>query len=159
MNKIIIIKSPKYGNKELIVDFEDYNNIKNYHFYLMKLQNIFYAAFYYNKTNMLLHRFILNVDKKYTIDHINHNGLDNRKCNLRICTFEENLKNKKMYKNNTSGCKGVFFDKATKKWRTIIGNDKKIISVGYFDNKIDAVMAYNKAAIKYHGEFANLNII
>ncbi len=111
-------------------------------------------------TMIYLHRFILNLtDKKILVDHINMNPLDNRKENLRICTYSQNQMNKIVQKNNISGYKGVHFDKRTNKFFSYLTLNKKRYWLGYFIDPIDAAKAYNKAAIKFHGEFAKLNEI
>lgn len=97
------------------------------------------------------------------IDHINGDGLDNRKQNLRICTKSENACNRGIDRDNTSGYKGVCYisnkTKRVKRWIAQIAINKKHICIGYFHTKEEAAIAYNEAATKYHGEFAKLNII
>jgi hypothetical protein len=110
--------------------------------------------------SMLMHRLILNMlNSKLQVDHLNHLTLDNRKCNLRICTQSENLQNCNKYNNNTSGYKGVTYNKINKKWQASIGVNKAKIYIGSFIDPIDAARAYNEAALKYHGEFAHINKI
>lgn len=98
------------------------------------------------------------INSKKTTDHINGHSLDNRKINLRICDFKYNLKNKKLYKNNKSGYKGVSWNRHHNKWSADIRNEGKRIFLGYFERRIDAAKTYNKAALKYHGEFASINL-
>ena len=102
-------------------------------------------------------RFILNTPKGKHTDHINHDTLDNRKCNLRICTVAQNSFNRKLSVRNTSGYKGVSWNKELKKWYASIKFQYKSYSLGLFSNKIDATIAYNMAAKKYFGEFAYIN--
>ena len=104
-----------------------------------------------------MHREIMNCPKGLEVDHINQNGVDNRRINLRIATATQNRQNTSKQKSNTSGYKGVMKDKT--KWRAMIRDNGRRIHLGMFDNKIDAAIAYNKAAIKYHKEFACLNTI
>ncbi|WP_252233758.1 HNH endonuclease [Clostridium sp. ZS1] len=82
-----------------------------------------------------MHRFIMNPPSNKLIDHINGNKLDNRKCNLRIVNKSQNAMNSKKPKNNTSGVKGVYWDKRSKKWEASIQVNMKKKSLGYFKNK------------------------
>lgn len=106
-----------------------------------------------------LHRFILNINDKKVIDHINGNSLDNRKENLRVCTQQQNLFNKTLSKKSKSGFKGVWFRKEckTKPWQAQIKFNSTEIHLGYFKNKVEAALAYNQATLKYFGSFANIN--
>lgn len=96
------------------------------------------------------------IPKGFLIDHIDGNSLNNRRSNLRLATRQENNRNRKKSKNNTSGYKGVCFDKYKKKWVATIGVDGKVIWLGRFKTPELAYEAYCEAAIKYHGEFARL---
>lgn len=95
---------------------------------------------------------------KDEVDHINGVKLDNRIANLREATGSENQYNK-VSGCNTSGFKGVGFNKRLGKYRAIIKKDKKSVYLGSFDDPQEAAHAYNKAAIALHGEFAQLNPI
>jgi len=108
-----------------------------------------------------MHRMIMNAKKGERVDHINGNRLDNRVSNLRLCTNAENVRNSKIRSNNTTGYKGVYQHKSKSfnKFEAYIWVDYKKIILGYFKNKIDAAKAYNKGALKYHKEFAHLNVI
>lgn len=148
--------------KVALVDDGDFELVSKYKWCAQKAKN----ENYYAKTNepcmgkqkpIMMHRIIMNANKGDYVDHINHNGLDNRRCNLRICSQTENMRNKKLHSNNTSGYKGVYWGVKEKKWVAQIKNDQKVIWLGSFKNIIDAASAYNQAAIKYHGEFAKLN--
>ena len=98
-------------------------------------------------------------EKGYNIDHINGDKLDNRRCNLRVCSGTENIRNRKTHSNNKSGYKGVWWRKDRHIWNAKIKVDDRIIHLGQFKNKEDAAIAYNNAAIKYHKKFAKLNTI
>jgi len=91
------------------------------------------------------------------VDHINHNLLDNRRQNLRICTPSENKRNRVLAKNNSSGYKGVNWSKGANKWRTQISINGKQKHLGLFNNILLAAEAYDSAAQKYYGEFAYTN--
>lgn len=104
-----------------------------------------------------IHNLIMNC--KY-IDHINGNGLDNRRDNLRVCTPTTNGQNKRS-RGGESKYKGVFRNKQVKTkitWMSCIRFNKKHIHLGSFNSEIEAAIAYDNAAIKYFGEFAKLNI-
>jgi len=103
-----------------------------------------------------LHRLITNAPQDMEVDHIDHNKLDNRKSNLRLCTRSENKCNKVLSDKNTSGYKGVCWDKSRKKWQANIGKNYKKHTIGHFDTPEEAYAAYCKAAKELHGEFARL---
>ena len=131
-----------------LIDDEDYELVSKYKWYF---HNNGYARTSHGKTYM--HRLIMNVnDKSIEIDHINHNKLDNRKENLRKCSHYENMKNKKMHKNNTSGVIGVSKDK--NKWRSQIQVSGKTIFLGRFESIDEASIAYKKAEKQYSGDFS-----
>ena len=92
------------------------------------------------------------------VDHINGNGLDNRKANLRLATGTQNGYNRRKTRKRTwSKYKGVTFDKRRKKWEGKIVINGRKQHLGSFTNELDAGRAYDEAAKKYHGEFALLN--
>ncbi len=108
---------------------------------------------------ILMHREILKTPQDKDSDHKNGDKLDNRKVNLRICTRSQNKMNSGKYSNNTSTFKGVSFNKQRKRWRVQIQINRNLKYLGYFKDIEEAALAYNAAAIKYHGEFAYLNKI
>jgi hypothetical protein len=91
------------------------------------------------------------------VDHINHDTLDNRRFNLRVCTKTQNQFNAKLRRDSTSGYKGVGFHKVTQKWMAYIRANNVQYHLGLFKTIREAVIARNVAAIKYHGEYAYLN--
>ena len=97
----------------------------------------------------------MDTPNKLQVDHIDHNGLNNQKYNLRNCTFTQNRMNRIRNKNNTSNYKGVTHDDGYI-YAQINANGKHI-RLGSFKTEKDAALAYDKAAQKYHGEFAYLN--
>lgn len=103
-----------------------------------------------------VHRIVMGVVDNISIevDHINGDPSDNRKCNLRICTHSENLKNQKKHRDNTSGCTGVTWHKRDKVWRVQITVDGNRIEIGRFKNKEEAIEARKEAEKKYYGEYA-----
>lgn len=105
-----------------------------------------------------MHRLILGVtNRKLHVDHINGDKLDNRKDNLRVCTCSQNVMNRGKQLNNSSGYKGVIYDKERSKWRAEIAFNGKRKYLGRFDTVEEAALAYNKSALEHHGEYAYLN--
>lgn len=152
---------PLTQGKIALVDVEDYDYLCQFKWHKHKPRNIYYAARNTRKNGKkalsLMHREILKTPKGFHTDHINGDGLDNRRNNLRICTGAQNLMNRGKTKANKSGFKGVCWNKANKKWHAQIEVDGKNKHLGFFDVKEQAALAYNEAALKYYDEFAKLN--
>jgi len=106
-----------------------------------------------------LHNYVLDkkTSRKTPVDHINRNTLDCTKANLRVVTASDNKCNSGIYKNNTSGYKGVHPHR--NKWRARIRKNGEIVHLGIFAHAEDAAIAYNQAALKLHGTCASLNKI
>lgn len=102
-----------------------------------------------------LHRLIVGARDRESVDHINGDGLDNRRANLRICTPSQNSMNRNKQSNNKSGYKGV--RKMGNGWQAKIGVCRKVICIGTFSTPEAAAHAYDDAARKYHGAFAKTN--
>ena len=139
---------PLTRGKSTLVDNEDYNDLSRFNW---RINAHGYAK---NDKVGLMHRYLLSVPKNKVVDHINGNPLDNRRINIRICEQSENARNQKIKK---SKYKGIYFDKRSNKWISRITLNYKGIHLGSFNTKEEAALAYDKAAIKYHGEFSNLN--
>lgn len=161
----IIIKSPTHGNHVVLIDDDDYDKVINYTWCIFKPSG---SKSFYVGTNIkkdgkfkiqTLHRIILNYYSDKFIDHINHNTLDNRKCNLRICTNLENQRNQVPRNKESSKYKGVHKPKRENKYIAQIKINGVNIPLGRHAKEVDAAKSYNEAAIKYFGEFALLNNI
>lgn len=116
------------------------------------------ASFDKGKKRVYLHRFILGVSNpRIQVDHINNDGLDCRRSNLRKCSNAENQMNRRP--TSSSGFKGVsrFYRNKKNPWMASIMVDKVQIHLGYFKTKVLAAKAYDRAAIRLFGEFAKLN--
>lgn len=151
---------PLTQGKVAIVDDEDYEALTKWKWCYHKnpRNNSGYAVG--NSRNqdgkritIRMHRVILDTPPGYETDHVNGNGLDNRKDNLRVATHSQNKWNTDKPADNTSGYKGVSWDKRKEKWQAQVRFNNKYIHLGRFKKKLEAAIAYNKAAIKYHGEF------
>lgn len=145
-----------------IVDDEDYEKISLYSWCVTyNAREKWYAQTTIKGTtkSLLMHRYILNAKKGQIVDHINGNGLDNRKVNLRPCTIAQNIYNQTTSKHNKSGFKGVSWVKKHKKWYASIHFNYKSYNLGMFTTKEEAAKAYNEKAKEFFGEFAKLNIV
>jgi len=147
-----------------LVDDADYKEISKYKWYAVRYKKIWYAERmgrtpFGRRYVIRMHRQILGLaykDSNY-IDHRNHNGLDNQRINLRVCTQSQNCYNKRHQESKTSSFQGVSWCNKRLQWRACITYKNKQTFLGYFDFEENAAEAYNKAAKKCFGEFACLN--
>lgn len=158
--RLIRMAQPRYAK----VDPGDYERLRKYQWVAKKGRNSFYARRRVaggkgkEGTLIYIHQEIIEVPRGMVVDHINHDGMDNRRANLRAATHSQNLRNRKKTSGATqSKYKGVCWKKGNRKWQARIGFENKEIYLGCFKNEIDAAKAYDRAAMKYHGEFASLN--
>lgn len=157
--------------KTAIVDTEDYEWLVERKWSLHHTSNRrnFYAitpdCFAVPQKNLFMHREILlrygHELGKLQVDHINGNGLDNRKCNLRLVTQAQNCMNMRARSNDqkTSIYKGVRFHKTSKRWEAYIRCQYKRIHIGSFKTESEAAIAYNWKALELFGEFARFNVL
>jgi hypothetical protein len=129
--------------------------------YLQKRWRKKYAFARIDGEAIQLHRFVLGLERGdgKIVDHINHNGLDNVKSNLRLVNHAQNAWHSQLAKNNASGYKGVSYKTAEKKWRAVIQIDGRRHHIGYFKAAEEAAEAYNREAMRRWGEYAVLNKI
>lgn len=149
-------------NKVAIVDDEDYENLSKFTWhcsYFGYAERATSRAKGKKRRIIKMHREVLRATRGQEVDHINGDRLDNRKENLRFCTNHQNRFNQKVRKDNTSGFKGVYWDKAKRKWYVSIAAKPHRVFLGYFDDKEDGAKAYNAAAKRLHGSFARLNCV
>lgn len=143
--------------KVAIVDDCDFERLNGWNWYLnsygyaVRHEVVSIAR---KRPSVLMHRVIADTPPGMHTDHINGNKLDNRRCNLRICTAAQNISNTGLRSDNSSGCKGVYWRKSISKWCVQISVKGKRLHVGYFSCIEAARKAYAEAADKFHGEFA-----
>lgn len=153
--------------KEALVDNADHNWLSQYRWCAHKSRHTFYAERgirIHGKLHILhvhMHRLILGLvpsDGKES-DHIDGNGLNNQRSNLRMCSDLENAQNRRALKGCSSEYKGVCWHKGNRKWYARIKLSRGSKSLGLFDSEIEAALSYNRAAKNYFGEYARLNDI
>ncbi len=156
---------PLTKRKFAIVDPPDFLWLNNFNWHVVENNGYFYACrrvsveeVYPSKT-IQMNREILNAPPGLLVDHINHDTLDNRRCNLRLATYVENGRNRRKSprRRKSSKYKGVSFRKRRNCWRACISVSGRIIQLGEFKSERQAAKAYDTAARKYFGEFACLN--
>lgn len=153
--------------KFALVDDSDYEWLSQWRWHAVKSQR---GLTHYAGRNVIvrtgvqriqkMHRLILGIsDPKMQVDHIDGNGLNNQRANLRACTALQNAHNT-LSRGGRSRFKGVFFHVPTKLWscKIRIGNGRRL-SGGYHKSEIDAAIEYDRMAILHHGEFAKLNVL
>lgn len=133
------------------VDDQDYERVSQFNWNAALSKGKIYARRAQEPRGM--HRFILGVGPEVEIDHRDRNTLNNQRDNLRPCTHAQNVRNVGPRKDNSSGYKGVTWDKENNKWRAQIGR----VKLGRFSNVIEAAHAYDAKAKELYGEFAYLN--
>lgn len=154
---------PLTRGKFALVDDEDYDDLMQWKWCASSTSHTFYsvrgrkAEEETGPTKIYMHRAIMRPEPHLHIDHINGDGLDNRRCNLRSCINSQNQMNKGSKRNASSKYIGVSWDKALSKWRAQIIKDRKRTHLGLFNSEIEAALAYDTAARTLHGEFAQLN--
>jgi hypothetical protein len=165
MKKIILRNS----NLFCLIDDGDFSLVSKYKWYLnhkgYAQRNRRQQNFVKDKLPILMHCLIIGQRYGLTTDHINGNKLDNQKENLRFISNTNNIRRRGKQKNSTTGYKGVYFYKSknlkptTIRYWSGIRVNKKLVFIGYFSDKIEAVTAYNNASKKYHGDYGYQNTI
>ncbi|KKK63726.1 hypothetical protein LCGC14_2991400 [marine sediment metagenome] len=153
---------PLTQGKYTIVDEKNYDMLSKHTWYAKCECGIWYAVREIRdaegkRTTQRMHRYILNCPKGKDVDHKNHNGLDNRESNIRICTNSQNQQNQRPCRGGSSKYKGVSFRKDTNRWTAHIKNGGKLINLGNYGTEIEAAKIYDEVAKKHFREFARTN--
>lgn len=148
---------PLTHGKFAVIDASDAERVFRFRWRANHCRGCWYAAAYIGGKETGMHRYILGSDCPASVDHIDGDGLNNRRANLRPATHAENMRNRKMQRNNTSGYRGVSWHSGSKKWRAKIKVDRQVRHLGVFAKAEDAARAYDAAATIWHGEFKRLN--
>jgi hypothetical protein len=148
------------SDKEVVIDIKDYKRVSLHTWWIIKSNN--HSERIVTKINSkkcCIANFILNYVGNKTIDHIDRDIYNNRKCNLREATKIQQAINRSKFENTKFKYKGVRFREACTNhpWKAVITVERKIIELGYFKTEEQAAKVYDRAAKKYHGEFAVLN--
>lgn len=164
MVKRIDISTPNYPNMFTVVDDEDFDKLKVFKWTARARFNTFYAVRRRHKRELpgsrliYLHREVMAAEVGIPVDHIDGDGMNNTRSNLRTCTIQQNGQNsRKTKKPKSSKFKGVNFHKRDRVYRARITVCGRKTELGTFRNEIDAAKAYNQAATEHFGEFARLN--
>jgi hypothetical protein len=153
----------------VLIDDKDWPVVRKYQWLVFKARerDMLYVVSKNSSHKILLHNLIMRPPDDLLVDHIDHNGLNNQGSNLRLATHQENMINRRPHrtykgKPRRTQYKGISLahpDYPNSKWRAEITANGKRIHLGTFDTEREAALAYNEAALKYHGEFAHLNKI
>ena len=160
MSRRKTIKVPLNRGKFALVDAADFKLVGGCAWFCLKngyaVRNV-WNPITKKASGEYMHRLIAGTPPGMHTDHINGDKLDNRRCNLRICTRFGNMKNLKLSKANKTGFKGVDFQKSHGRFRAQIMSNRILYHLGGFDAAQEAGHAYDLAAARLHGEFSRLN--
>lgn len=137
------------------IDAADYEEVRKYRWYATHGGgNNAYAAATKNGKTVYMHRMLMRPRKGYVVDHIDGNGLNNRRCNLRVCTPTQNLANKTP-RGGSSQFVGVY--RYRDKWAANVTCQGRCYYIGVFEDEVEAAKARDRKAYELHGQYAHLN--
>lgn len=140
----------------VLIDDKDYSLVSQYKWRGLKGKYTTYAITGSSPT-VYLHRMLTGAPKGTRVDHEDHNGLNNQRSNLRVCTNSQNQANRRKSLGKSSIYKGVSLVKATGRWEASIECNEKRARIGYFDSELEAAYAYNQAANTLFSDYALVN--
>ena len=136
------------------VDAADYDWLNQWNWHL----DHGYAARYDKSKRILMHRLIMQPPEAMVVHHRDDSRTNNCRCNLCVCTPQENTRNKRRSSNSSSIFKGVTYCKEKRKWSAMCTYNGKAHRLGCFAVEVEAARAYDRAAAEWFGEFARLNL-
>jgi hypothetical protein len=159
---VIVIDSVSYGTQFVLIDNADFDNVgkRRWRIHTGRGHLTYYAIAHARSasghvTSVLMHRLLTPAISE--VDHINGDGLDNRRCNLRTATRAQNASNIHRRAHNKSGYIGVSWDAPRRAWQASVATNGRSLFLGRFANSEAAALARDKAARELHGEFVVLN--
>ena len=149
------------GKGFALVDDEDYEELSRYHWQAKRRRHATYACrgarIDGRQTKINMHRQIMSAAADMEVDHVNHNGLDNQRSNLRLATRSQNMRNSRKRKGTSSRYKGVYWQKDRSAWRAQAYLNGKLIYLGTFRDEDDAARAYNDWLAENAPKFGTFN--
>lgn len=149
--------------KVALVDDSDFDFLNQWNWWLKADRYNFYATREttrrspFPRRTILMHRLIMTCPTNMEVDHIDGNGLNNTRSNLRVCTHHQNSANRRKKVSSSSRFKGVSWKEKDKRWESRIGVGNKVVYLGQFKIEEEAALAYDRIAKEWRGEYACLN--
>jgi len=163
---VIVLLKLRDGVMLGFIDAADWERVRGHRWYAVKDHHTFYAVTNIRKadgrkTIVRMHRLLLPDANTEEIDHEDHDGLNNRRKNIRAATRSQNNANRKLVKQKPTSSKyrGVSWNRQRNKWCAGIKVNGKNMNLGGFTSEVDAARAYDVAAVQYFGQFARLNFL
>jgi hypothetical protein len=155
----IVIERGKYRGEKILMDDSDYGLVNQYYWYIFQSHGCKYAQAKIKGSTVYMHRLIMNPPEDMVVDHINFNGLDNRRKNLRIVTLKENSRTNSKREKLKSHLHGVYPDllPGRQGYYSKIGFQGKRIYIGHFTTQEEAARSYDRKALELFGDEAILN--
>lgn len=163
LRKVMLMKKLSLTqNRFALVDDQDYDWLMQWKWHALRQRTGNWYAVrsegkWPNRTLVYMHDAIMAPPKGFRVDHRKGDGLDNRREMLRVCTNYQNNQNARKRKDNSSGYKGVTWNKVRRKYQARIQVNHKSMSLGYYDDPANAANAYDVAARKHFGDYARTN--
>jgi hypothetical protein len=153
---------PLTQNKVALINDDDFDSIAKFKWQALLINGTWYAVMRLKilgkKKAVYMHRFLMNgIDASIFVDHLDGDGLNNQRSNLRRSNRSQNGVNRKKRSGCSSKFLGVYFQKRKNRWIAFTRKDGVKHYLGCFEHEADAALAYNNGAIKHHGNFARLN--